>query len=395
MHEIQNVNHKSAPGKSSHTTKVKISYKAIHSIAEQPIKGFVFIWGSDALHNEPYRPTDGWYTLFKGRADDKLYTLIIAVNTGFLPYSNKAPDLPKPKSNRFTSAQSRQIGFNFRMLSDLLIRYRYQEWTDLNDKEQYYIENIEWSLINYCTNCASAGISLYSEDATSLYYRITTRIEKVYKQIQAVIDSRKEDTAKITKLGTWALKLGAVISSDNHDQLHSLLNSYDTSLEHKASAKMVAPTVARLIGINFSRVSDLILKFHYLNWEYLDSAQRSNLQNIEIIILNYNSNFGGLGIKLGKGQKEGLMEQVFDRSKEFVTVMSQLAEKNIGSYNRVMGLGNRMLDLGAALTGEDVQAIQNILKEKVNFEGLEIKFGKGETKGMVEQVLGKSTAIPG
>jgi hypothetical protein len=130
---------------------------------------------------------------------------------------------------------------------------------------------------------------------------------------------------------------------------------------------MADPAVARLIGFNFSRVSDLMLKFHYLYWEHLDSSQRSTLQNIESIILNYNSNFGGLGITLGKGQTKEMMEQILTKSRDFVTAMSRVAEKNIDSCNRVLELGNRVLDLGAALTGEDVQALRNILKEEIGF----------------------------
>jgi hypothetical protein len=323
------------------------------------MQGPAFNWGSDTLHNEPYRSIDEWRTSFEDAANDKLLAFIIAFNT--------SSDLSK--SNFFTPAQSRKIGFDLRMLSNLLIRYRYQNWTYLNDKEQYYIENIEWSLINYCTNYANAGISLYSEDATSLYCRITARIEKVSKQVQAIIDSRKEATAKIMKLGAWALKLGAAISSNNHDQIQSLLNSYDASPEHKTSAKTADPAIGRSIGINFSEVSDHILKFHYLNRDHLDSTQRSILQNMEITILNYNSNFGGLGIKLGQGETDGLMEQVFAKSKGFVTAMSRVSGKNIDSYDRIVELAHRVMNLGAALTEEDVQEVKRLLKEDITFDG--------------------------
>ncbi|RWX44112.1 hypothetical protein H206_03722 [Candidatus Electrothrix aarhusensis] len=368
MDKVTTVNSKLLSDNSSQTAEAKISCKAIFSTVEQKTKCFIFIWGSHNQHNEPYRPTDGWYTLFQGRADHELYTSFIAFNTGFVSYSKKSPDLPKPKSNYLTRDQSRQIGLNFRKLSDLLVRYRHRNWTNLNDNEQYYIENIEWSLINYCTDCANAGISLYSKDATSLYYRITDKIEKVCKHIRSAVDSRQEDTAQITKLGAWALKFGAAISSNNHDQLSSLVNSHDASPEHNASTSMADPAVARSIGFNFSRVSDLMLRFHYLNWEHLDSSQRSTLQNIESILLNYNSNFGGLGITLGKGQTKEIMEQVLVKSRNFITAISQVAENTIDSYNRIIELGNRVLNLGAALTGEDVQAIRNILKEEINFD---------------------------
>lgn len=346
---------KIVPNQSSHAIKENIFNKVKLSKFEQGMKGVVFARGADTPYNESCRLTDEWRTPFEDAANDKLRALIIEFNA--------ASDLSK--SNFFTPAQSRKIGLDLRVLSNLLIRYRYQEWTCLNDKEHYYIENIEWSLINYCTNYANAGISLYLEDATSLYCRIVTRIKQVSKQIQAVIDSRKENTTKITKLGIWALKLGAAISSNNHDQLQLLLDSYDASPEHKMSEKMADPTMARSIGIIFSNVSEQILKFHYLNRDHLNSTQRGILQNMEITILNYNSNFGGLGIKLGKGETEGLMEQVLHKSKDFVTAMTRIAGKNVDSYNQVVKLGNRVMDLGAALTEEDVQEVERTLKKEV------------------------------
>ncbi len=301
-----------------------------------------------------------------------LFMLILLVNSGCATCGRRMPDPSNAAANRFTPAQSRQIGLDFRELSDLLIRYRYQEWTLLNERDQYYIENIEWSLINYCTDYASEGISLYSEDAKALYCRITDRIEKASKQVRAIIDSRKEDTAGIKELGTWALKLGAAIASDNRDQVNTLLKSYTAAPDPKKPVTWANPEVARKIGLNFSKVSDLMLGFHYRNWDRLDSAQRSNLQNMEITILNYNSNFGGLGIKLGKGETEALMEQVLAKTGDFVTAMSRVAGEDANFYAQVEELGNRVMALGAALTEEDVPAVKEILAEDVTFDGYKL-----------------------
>jgi len=271
----------------------------------------------------------------------------------------------------------------FRILSDQLIRYRYQHWTRLTDNQQYHIENIEWSLINFCSTYAATGIALQVADADALYDQIAGKMDDVTQAVRQIISAAKAADDTVIGLGTWAMELGAAIASTNNAQVNTLLDMSDPSKVPTPSGpeNFADPVTARQIGLCFADISDRILAYHYGNWDQFSQDQRSNLGNMEITILNYNSNFGGLGIALGTDETEALIAEVPAKANDFLQAVIQVSEKGAGAYGQVVSLGNQVMALGAALTEEDAGAIKTILETRVNTAGNGGENGQGPETG--------------
>jgi hypothetical protein len=280
----------------------------------------------------------------------------------------------KSVANQFSTEQARQTGIKFRELSDLLIKYRYQEWNHLTEKEQYFMENIEWSLINFCSDFTDSGIFLDSEGSNSLFITIKDRMDNAQKQVQGIIGTGKESNEKIMTLGGWALKLGAAIASKKSGQVKALLNNYNVPSDSEKQVSYANPEVSRKIGLNFATVSDAILKFHYNNWDQLSEDEKNQLLNMEMTILNYNSNFGGLGIQTNSRETQSLFIPILHITETYLKAMDALSILDVTSLDKVMALGKTVMDLGAAITQEDVSGIEKFLDQKV--PGKDFKLGR-------------------
>lgn len=270
------------------------------------------------------------------------------------------------------STQDRRIGLQFRKLSNLFIQYRFRQWTNLTEKEQYHIENIEWSLINYCSDFVDKGFSGDSKISGSQISRIMDRMEYVASRIQQIIDSGKKENEKVIALGMWSMHLGAAVASEKIDKIDTLLESYTVSIGSEKTGSYADPVISRQIGLNFSKASDFMLAYHYKNWDQLTENQKSKLQNIELTLLNYNSNFGGLGIKVKEQETESLMKNVLAQTEEYVQSVAEISGESIGYYEKIVQLSEKILLLGAALTGEDISLIKKILAAKATDESLKL-----------------------
>ncbi|WP_035235849.1 hypothetical protein [Desulfobacter vibrioformis] len=264
----------------------------------------------------------------------------------------------------FTPEQARQTGLSLRELSDLFVRYRYGQWQHLTEKEQYHIENVEWTLINYCTDFTDSGISFDTGDANTLFSGIGNRVKEASDQVLAIITSGEKKISRITALGDWSMKLGAAIASKSSSQVTALLKSFDVPPDPSKPPVYADPDLAREIGLNFARISDAVLAFHYRNWTGLDAAQKARLLNMEMTLLNYNSNFGGLGIKVNEQETRELFERILEKTTGYVTAMEALGHRDISFLSRVMNLAQTVMDLGAAITEEDVPAIEKIIRQE-------------------------------
>ena len=279
--------------------------------------------------------------------------------------------LESPRSDDVESARDpigcvesggvRDIGLAFRKLSDLFLAYRHQPWARLSDEEQYHIENNEWSLINFCNDFASLGIHFSPDDAEALIRPVKRRMEHASRQVAEIIDAGEPETRKVIALGTWSLKLGAAILCGNAPEVSSLLSYHAVAPDRQARTHSADPAIAREIGLNFARLSDFILRYRYQNWNRLADSEDTGLEDIQLTLLNYNSNFGGLGIPLDEGRTDELLLRLRDEIEGLIDEMERLDDGAPSTLEAVMGLCRRALGLGSAITMGNVAEIERTL----------------------------------
>lgn len=271
---------------------------------------------------------------------------------------NKAPCWMHASSHETAAlppAQCREVALGFRRLSRALMQYRHTHLANLDLAEIYRIENTEWTLINHCTAFSETGIPLSAQDPQHLHHTLMRGMQNAMVEIKA---SPPHKT--VSAIGCWSLHLGAAMARGHLQKVRCLLAKEPATYNPHCTMEPSHPHLARAIGLNFAKASDLLLSFHHTHAHRLSPEQKRALQTMEITLLNFNSNFGGLGIRLPKGPSAALMQKILARSEGLVAAMGQGGS----SYYTMNQLGQRMIALGSAITEESEEVLRRLLLER-------------------------------
>ncbi len=109
-----------------------------------------------------------------------------------------------------SAEEARKLARSFYDLAGKLGKFRFDNWTRMQDDERTELEKIEWRLLTQSSELATRAIRISIDDLDGALDEITRATKRMTRELQRIGDAKK-----ILRIANKALRLGEALFTGN------------------------------------------------------------------------------------------------------------------------------------------------------------------------------------
>src|SRR6266550_6347758 len=109
-----------------------------------------------------------------------------------------------------SAEDARKLARSFYDLAGKLGKFRFDNWTRMQDVERTELEKIEWRLLTQSSELATRAIRISTDDLDEAIDEITRATKRMTRELQRIGDAKK-----VLRIANKALRLGEALLTGN------------------------------------------------------------------------------------------------------------------------------------------------------------------------------------
>ena len=105
---------------------------------------------------------------------------------------------------------ARKLARSFYDLAGKLGKFRFDNWTRMQDDERAQLEKVEWALLTQSSELATRAILISTDDLDESLAEISRATKRMTRELQRI-----EDAKKVLRIANKALRLGEALLTGN------------------------------------------------------------------------------------------------------------------------------------------------------------------------------------
>ena len=109
-----------------------------------------------------------------------------------------------------SAQEARRLARSFYDLAGKLGKFRFDNWTHMQDDERTELEKIEWRLLTQSSELATRAVSISTDDLEESIDEISIATKRMTRELQRIGDAKK-----VLRIANKALRLGEALFTGN------------------------------------------------------------------------------------------------------------------------------------------------------------------------------------
>ncbi|MFN2602355.1 MAG: hypothetical protein ABR582_06305 [Gemmatimonadaceae bacterium] len=105
---------------------------------------------------------------------------------------------------------ARKLARSFYDLAVKIGRFRFDNWTSMQDEERAQLEKLEWALLTQSSELATRAISISTDDLDAAIDDVSRATKKMTRDLQRIGDAKRA-----IRIASKALRLGEAVFTGN------------------------------------------------------------------------------------------------------------------------------------------------------------------------------------
>jgi hypothetical protein len=109
-----------------------------------------------------------------------------------------------------SAEDARKLARSFYDLGVKIGKFRFDNWTSMQDAERIQLEKLEWALLTQSSELATRAISISTEDIEESVGEVSRATKKMTRDLQRIGDAKR-----VIRIASRALRLGEAVFTGN------------------------------------------------------------------------------------------------------------------------------------------------------------------------------------
>jgi len=109
-----------------------------------------------------------------------------------------------------SAEDARKLARSFYDLAVKIGKFRFDNWTSMQDEERAQLEKLEWALLTQSAELATRAISISTEDIEESVAEVSRATKKMARDLQRIGDAKRA-----IRIASKALRLGEAVFAGN------------------------------------------------------------------------------------------------------------------------------------------------------------------------------------